>query len=518
MIRELTSRLRQSKLLPNLCAALAIAAGSQAAPAAESTWQKLESQGEQAFNQQNFSQAEDYYRQALKALESSSHTSDEEVQCLRKLATVLTLEDKTEQAKAIYQRSLKLVQKDYGPDSPKIVPSLFSLGSIYEAEGDPAAAMQLYQRAININEKHYGPFSPGVAASLHHLGRASASAGLIDTAERHYKRSLAILEKQPGLDASTQMEELLRDYGDLLRKKDTIGKDLISDFQNEILKDKVGSTATAPKTSAPPPQDSAWQRQVTAHLHATKQSETNEEPRVALRGEIGPFSNSTLAPIYDTMSSAVYRQSRYQQGEPLYKRMIAIDVQSLGENHPAVADDLSGLALLYMAQGRYQEAEPLLKRALSIYETAYGNDNMLVIRTRQSLASVYNHLGKPEQSADAYTRALADAKVALGPNNLETARMLNELAFLYYRQGKLEDAATLYQWALASTEGSVGPHNQLVAACLKDYAQVLHSLGRNDEAAKMEERSEYISAKNLEPAPALSKFEDSLAEPGTLMK
>jgi len=515
MIRELTRRAGLYKLLPYICAAVVFAVGAMAASAAESAWQKLEAQGEQSLNQQKLSEAEDYYRQAVKAVEGSGHATDELVECLNGLANVLTLEDKTEEAKAIYQRCLKLVQKAYGPDSPKIVPALFSLGSIYESEGDPTTAMQLYQRAFKINEKHYGPYSPAVAQSLHHLGRASYNAGRTEEAERHFKQSLAILEKEPGFGASQQMEDLLRDYNDLIRKKDTIGKDLISDFQKEILKDNVGQTSAAPTA---PPQSSAWQRQITAHLHATKQSETNEEPRVALRGEIGPFTSKDLAPIYDTMSSAIYKQSRYQQSEPLYKRMIAIDVKALGENHPAVADDLSGLALLYTTQGRYQEAEPLLKRALSIYETTYGNDNMLVIRTRQTLASVYDHLGKPDQSADAYTRALSEAKTTLGPNNLETARMLNELAFLYYRQGKLEESATLYQWALASTEGAVGPHNQLVAACLKDYAQVLRALGRNDEGAKMEERAEYITAKNLEPVPALSKFEDSLAEPGTLVK
>jgi tetratricopeptide (TPR) repeat protein len=516
MIRELNRRAGLYKLLPYVCAAAAFVCGSNVAQAAESAWQSLENQGEQAFNQQHFIRAEDYYRQAVKAVESSSHTTEELVQCLNRLANVLTLENKTEEAKSTYQHSLRIVQKAYGPESPKIVPALFSLGSIYESEGDPSTAMQLYQRAVKINEKHYGPFSPAVAQSLHHLGRASFNAGQTENAEGHYKRSLAILEKDPGLESSQQMEDLLRDYGDLLRKKDTIGKDLISDFQKEILKDNVGSTTSAAPAATPPA--SAWQRQLTAHLHATRQSETNEEPQVSLRGEIGPLSNDKLAPIYDTMSSVFYKQSRYQQGEPLYKRMIAIDVKSLGEDHPAVADDLSGLALLYMAQGRYQEAEPLLKRALSIYETTYGNDNMLVIKTRESLASVYTHLGKPDQSAEAYTHALADAKVTLGPNNLETARMLNELAFLYYRQGKLEDACTLYQWALASTEGSVGPHNQLVAACLKDYAQVLRSLGRNDEAAKMEERAEVITASNNEPTPALSKFEDSLAQPGSLLK
>jgi tetratricopeptide (TPR) repeat protein len=479
-----------SNFLSSLGMALALAVCPLSVLASASAWQESVAKGDAAINQQSLKQAEDYFRQAVKEVGQAPHSVKDMADCLNKLANALTLEGKIEEAEKIYQRSIKQLQQSFGLSSTELLPTLFALGSIYESEGDVSAAMDLYQRAFKINEKHYGPYSPGVADSLHHLGRASSIAGQPEKAERHYKQALSILEKEPGLGASKQMEDLLTDYSDLLRKKDNIGQALISDFQREILKDTVESRE-ATKESAP----SAWQHQMSVRSSLAKQTQANEDPTVLLRGIAQPSNSSKLSPIYNTMTDTFYDQSHYAQGEPLYKRMIAIDVEALGPNHPAVADDLSGLALLYIAQHRYQEAEPLLTRALSIYEGAYGNDNKLVIKTRTTLASVYNHLKNPDQAAGLYQKALIEGRKTLGPNNLETAQILNELAFLYFRQGKLEDASTFYQWAIASTEAAAGPESPLLAACLNDYAHVLKNLGRSTEADQMSERAKSILAK-----------------------
>lgn len=491
----------------------------------EESWQAFLADGDNNLNQQKLFEAEGCYRQALKKVHHSPHTSDDVVKCLEKLAADLALENKTEEAVSYYHKSLGTLERSYGKNSSKLVPTLFALGSIFEAEGDPKIAMKFYRRALAINEQHYGPLSPAVADSLHHLGHATFAAGQPEQAESHYKSSLAILMKQPSLSSSAQLESLLNDYNDLLKKTDNSDKNLISDFQNQVLKDRRGfpvpTTAvppstwqkqtkalsngtddqqnkeeqkillrdfqqplTSPRLKVPP---SAWQKQINVLSDRTSDQQNNEEQQILLRGFKQPFSNSTLAPAYKTMTDDLYSQHSYKQGEDYYERMIAIDIKTVGPYHPAVADDLTGLALLCISEHRYAEAKPLLLRALSIYESVYGSDNLLVTRTRSSLAFVLNKLGETQESLSLYDQAFKRGRIFVDPNNLQTARMLNELGFLYYSQGKLEDARTVYQWALASTKGAVGERNILVAACLTDYANVLNSLGLTAKANEMQE-------------------------------
>ncbi len=455
--------------------------------ASEKLWQTLLTEGDVDIQQQKLVQAEDCFRRALKEIQQEPHSNNDTVKCLERLASTLELENKTNDAVPLYNKSLHILERTYGKESAKVVPTLFALGSIFESEGDPKIAMKYYLRAVAINEKHYGPFSPAVAESLHHLGHATFGAGQTEQAEKHYKSSLSILMQQPSLSSSKQLESLLNDYSDLLKKNDNSNKNLISDFQKEVLKDRLGFPV--PTTAIPP---SAWQKQMTASSEKSYADQNNEEQKVLLRGFKQPFSNSTLAPAYKTMSDDLYSQHSYRQGEDYYECMIAIDIKALGPYHPSVADDLTGLALFYISKQRYSEAEPLLRRALSIYESVYGSDNMLVTRTRSSLANVLNKLGQTQQAMALYGQAFNKGHIAMDPNNLETARMLNELAFLYYSQGKLEDARTVYQWALASTKGAVGEQNILVAACLTDYSNVLRSLGLIAEANEVSEKVQEI--------------------------
>jgi tetratricopeptide (TPR) repeat protein len=239
---------------------------------------------------------------------------------------------------------------------------------------------------------------------------------------------------------------------------------------------------------------SNFEQQQRFQLRTSRQEQTNEDPLVTWREMKQPASESSLSPAYNVINDALTKRSRYEQGEANYQRMIAADIDALGPNHPSVANDLTGLAQLYISQERFAEAEPLLQRALSIYQQSYGANNLLSINTLSALATAESQTGHVDKAIDLYRTALSSAQRSLGPNSMDTARILNGLAHLYYQQGKLQESCTLYKWAVASTEASIGKDDPLLAACLKDYAQVLRSLGRDTDATVAETRAEQILA------------------------
>jgi tetratricopeptide (TPR) repeat protein len=253
-------------------------------------------------------------------------------------------------------------------------------------------------------------------------------------------------------------------------------------------------TSSSPISKTPIGQ-SQWQQQSEQKLSSSRSADTNENEAVSLRGIQMPASDVALRPAFQVVSDTIFKQNRYQLGEPQYQRMIAADVDSLGPNHPSVANDFNGLAQLYIAQKKYTEARQCLVRALAIYESTYQSRNVLTINTVASLASVEANLGHIAEATRLYREALSNAQETLGPNSLETAKILNGLAFLYFQQGQLDKASTFYEWAIASTEQAVGTKDPLLAACLKDYAQVLRGLDKNVKASDVEQRAGLILAK-----------------------
>lgn len=506
--------------------------------AAAQTWSEAISQGDAAMEANKPKQAEAAFRQAVKLVKLQSNKPLDLDKCLLKLTSALALLDKTSEANNILQSMLGSLDKEYGSESSHVAPVLMALGSIQESAGDHNSAMTYYQKALAITEKHYGPYSPLAGGIIHGIGRINTRIGNREEAAVNYKRAITILSRNPNLEAAGQLEHVTHDYSDLLKKNDDSDRSLLNDFRRSIdlpttsesnekneeksrsqteVKNSPGWASTpAPESSTaiPVPESniaqlrpplstsavkSAWQQQSEQRLGSRRQGETDENTQVALRGvDLPATSSQTLKPVFKLLGDTINTQNRYGMGESQYKRMIAADIDSLGPNHPSVANDLTGLAQLYMAQQKYSEAEPLLLRALGIYDQVYGKENALTISARESLATTEFQLGQIDKAAALFNDALNSAQTALGPNSMETARILNGLAYLYFHKGDLERSATFYKWAVASTERAVGTVDPLLAACLNDYAQVLRRLGQNSEASAMELRaSEILANRNL---------------------
>lgn len=426
--------------------------------------------------------AEECYEQALLQVKKVPHDSDDLVKCMEKVAATLQVQDITEDAMPLYKKSLKLLERAHGKESPELIPTLYAIGVIHETEGDLKEAVVSYTRTLAINKKNFAPESLNVADSMHRLARAEVAAHLLQPAEVLYLQSLTLYMHQPSLSSTTGLENLLSDYIDLLKKLDLPTRIIASDFQAQLLKDRVGSL----NLNMGVPQ-SYWQKQVSALL-------TNSRPvsNVQPVSSAQPDGNTTSSPAPDIATTPSAGKKFESNEVDFYERMVAIDLKSLGQNHPTVADDLNALAAVYVAQHRYAEAKPLLTRALSIYENVYGPNNLLVTRTRAALGQVSRQVERPDILASEYNDASALANIPSQAKNLAICLKLNDLGFLCYCQGKIDNAVRIYHWALASTAGATGKQSTLSAACLTDFATVLRSTSEVAESRKMMESASAI--------------------------
>lgn len=488
-----------SRLGVTLVLAATLAASAGAATPQETQWTQVYAEGVSALESETPTVAEERLRKALALVKKQSKNPKDIDKCLVKLAAALTLLDKTAEARSMLLQALPRAERVGGSNLTSV---LMGLGSIEEAAGNHTTAMDYYNRALSISEKNYGTYSPEAAAALHGLGRANFKLGNRSAAGENYKRAITILSKEPNLDAANQLKRVMHEYGDLIKGNDQSDTTLIDDFNKDILnKSSASGSQTVPQTGVPSVASnsspisgsvSSWQQQSTQQLETSRTSETNEAEAVSLRGIHMPSSDQALKPAFKAVSDTIFGQNRYRAGEAQYQRMIASDIDSLGPNHPSVANDLNGLAQLYIAQKKYNEAKQCLSRALAIYTSTYHSQNALTINTMASLALVEANLGQLAEASKLYRESLANAQEILGPNSLETAKILNGLAFLYYQQGQLDKASTTYEWAIASTEQAVGKKDPLLAACLKDYATVLRGLDQNAKATEVETRAGQI--------------------------
>jgi len=192
-----------------------------------------------------------------------------------------------------------------------------------------------------------------------------------------------------------------------------------------------------------------------------------------------------------------YAQGRYSEAELLYKRALAIWEKALGPDHPNVANSLNGLALICYAQGRYSEAELLYKRALLIAKKTLGPDHPDVATSLNNLALLYYIQGRYIEAEPLCKCALEIREKILGPDHPDVAASLNNLAPLYQDQGRYNEAETLYKRALQIKENTLGPDHPYMAASLNNLALLYNAQGRYSDTEPLYKRALSIAEKAL---------------------
>src|ERR1019366_288372 len=209
------------------------------------------------------------------------------------------------------------------------------------------------------------------------------------------------------------------------------------------------------------------------------------------------LSSPEAAPILSRAGYYLKERARYTEAEPLIRRALAIDENTLGPDHPNVGIRLNNLAQLLKATNRLGEAEPLYRRALEIDERAYGPDHPDVAIDLNNLATLLKDTNRLGEAEPLMRRALEIAGRSYDPDHPKVAIRLNNLAALLQATNRLAEAEPLMRRALAVDEKSLGPDHPDVARDLNNLAQLLKATNRLAEAEPLMRRALTIFEKSL---------------------
>ena len=180
---------------------------------------------------------------------------------------------------------------------------------------------------------------------------------------------------------------------------------------------------------------------------------------------------------------------RLDEAELLMRRALAIDEASFGAAHPDVAIDLNNLAQLLMDTNRHDEAEPLMRRVVSIFETALGEVHPNVAIGLNNLAGLLRNTNRSAEAEPLYRRALEVDEASFGPNHPDVARDVNNLATLLHATNRLAEAEPLMRRVLSIFETAFGKYHPNVATALSNLAMLLNDTNRPTEAEPLIRRA-----------------------------
>jgi len=169
---------------------------AKATPAQEQTWDELMTQVNTLYQQNNFVQAIETAKNAVKLAEKEFGPDKNEVALtLNTLAYLYFKQGKNAEAENLCKKSLGIVEK-ISPYSDETAAAFNNLAEIYVAEKKYSDAESLYKRSIDIVEKRLGPNDPYVGMVLESLAELYQTMGRLEEAKATLARAQQISEKE----------------------------------------------------------------------------------------------------------------------------------------------------------------------------------------------------------------------------------------------------------------------------------------------------------------------------------
>ena len=319
------------------------------------------------------------------------------------------------------------------------------LGDYYQAIRQPAQAVQMYQKAVVVRKSLDTPIS--LADSYSALGSVYRYI-YYDylTAQQYYQQALRLLEEGEG-ENQQDLFRVLYSLATTNRLKEDYDQALAYGYRAAALAETLSSSF--------------------------------QEVCYTMLGNILDDQKNDASAIYN------------------YQRALALGVDRLGNDDPALIIRLNNLASIYIRVDSLPQGEQLLDRARQIFRASNKQDENDIANTYEYLGDAYVKEGRVDSASVAYHRSLAINRKVHGTLHPKTADILSVLGKFHHDREHYDSALHYFQQALQATAPEFQPagllENPAVRTMMGDplkfqllYQKAVVLLAQHQQTAKVD--------------------------------
>jgi Tfp pilus assembly protein PilF len=368
-------------------------------PAAHSSskFEQLSQDGETAYKNRNYPEAEKLFTAAVKEATEKLEKGDKRLgTTVYNLALVFQAEGNYGEAEKNMLRALELTSYFYGPEHQRVARVYMDIADLYVEqsgqEGKPELkkkAAENYQKGIEIFEKIYSQASGEETEPDKKVGAARTDGSKPDGSKPDGS-------KPDGSKPNPQ--------------------EAASDLANAL-----------------------W---VLADTYAEDELYKEAEPLYKRSLELEDFANGSdskeMSRHKAKLAEMYCVQAKYKDADPLFKDALALSEKLNGVDSQETGHILYNYGGLHYDQGEFGEAEIKFKRALKIFARAPNPDELDLAQKNVSLADVLDMQGKAEESQAIYKQIMPTFEK--GEDKTAFIRFLKQYQKHLLMQNKKEEA------------------------------------------------------------------------------
>ncbi|NWF83999.1 MAG: serine/threonine protein kinase [Bryobacteraceae bacterium] len=207
------------------------------------------------------------------------------------------------------------------------------------------------------------------------------------------------------------------------------------------------------------------------------------EEAVRLRSAPAVSRADLAASLYE-LSNAHFYAGHYAEAEELNQRVLSMNRELYGNQHPRVADCLVNLGAIQHDKGHYREAESYHRQALAITRAFYGEDHH---RTASGMTMVARALVFQQRTGEAVEmlrQALAIQERVFGAVHPRVASALNELGNSAIRLKRYDEAKAAFRRVISIYREVYGGRHNLLGTGTSNLGSAHLAAGEYAEAER----------------------------------
>ncbi len=377
------------------------------------------------------------------------------------------------------ERALDLHRRALGPENPKTLQTMSSLGRAVKLQGKHAEAEALLSQTVQIMRRVLGPEHPDTLSAMHYLADVYDNQGKYTQAEALFSQTLEIKRRVLGPEHRStlaSMNGLANAYNNQgnYAQADVLYKQIL-EISRRVLGSEHPNTLLA-----------------MSNLGLNYYMEGNFTEAEALFRQALEIRRRVLGQEHpDTLMSMQYLASAYTdqgntaQADAIFGQTLEIRRRVLGPEHPDTLLSMTNLASIYHSEGKYAQAEALGVQTLEIMRRVLGPEHPDTLWRMNNLAVVLATEGKYGQAEALFRQTLEARRRVLGSDHPGTLSTLSDIASMYQRQGKYALAETYAAQTMAGRSHSSGKEDPDTLAAEADLALAYQSQGKFAESGPL---------------------------------
>ncbi|RYP06025.1 hypothetical protein DL765_009639 [Monosporascus sp. GIB2] len=172
---------------------------------------------------------------------------------------------------------------------------------------------------------------------------------------------------------------------------------------------------------------------------------------------------------------------RYQVAEAIYRQLLKLQEQVLGEEHPDTLCSMNNLAIVLSDLGKYEEAEAIHRQEWKLTKKVLGEEHPDTFTSMNNLAEVLRRQGKYEEAEAIHRQTLGLKEKMLGKKHPDTLASMMNIAIMLDSLGKYEEAEAIHRQTLVLKLEVLGKEHPDTLSSMNNLAHVLGNLGKYEE-------------------------------------